>query len=128
MRLAVALAFVKQTSGDYPKSLDELVAAGLLTGEDLVDPFATDGKSRLVYARDGEGWRFYSVGLDQEDGGGAIDAYRTTDSAEQSKSDFVFISREREARRATLLPKSATAESSNDISSSTNEIDNGEGL
>lgn len=126
-RVVVALKFARQTSGEYPTTLDELVAAGLLDESDLVDPFAQDGKARISYARDGEGWRFYSVGLDQEDGGGLVDAYRTTDPDAQSQSDFVFLSRERETRMAMRIPKKTAAGSVHGIIPTTNGVENAEG-
>ncbi len=126
-RIAVALEYTQRTSGEYPMTLDELIARGLLEEGDLVDPFAQDGKARISYARDGVGWRFYSVGLDQQDGGGLVDAYRTTDPETQSKSDFIFISREREIRLAMLMPKTAAAGSVNGMTPSSNGVEKAEG-
>lgn len=114
MRIAVALAYLKRLEKAYPVALGALVTAGLLEERDLVDPFAGDGASQLSYARDGDGWRFYSVGRDQVDGGGEIDAYRTVDPKKQKDSDFVFTSHERkfrlDAHRATQSEKNTTAE------------------
>ncbi|MGI5869328.1 MAG: hypothetical protein ACOX9C_07795 [Kiritimatiellia bacterium] len=100
-RIDTALQWVRQTTGAFPDSLDALLATGLLEAGDLVDPFAKDAATRLVYARDGDGWRLHSVGIDQEDGGGLVDAYRSAGSRQKrGASDFVFISRERETRLA----------------------------
>ena len=96
-----ALQWQRQSAGAYPESLDALLATGLLEEADVLDPFSRGGAARLSYRRDGDGWRLHSVGLDQEDGGGLVDAYRTTDAKTRSAADFVFISREREVRLAS---------------------------
>ena len=48
---------------------------------------------------DGSGWRLWSVGLDQVDGNGAVDAFHA-EGADVKSSDFVFSSRERQLRAA----------------------------
>lgn len=102
-RLALALRLWKDARGAYPETL-----AALAEGEgaplgtaDLADPFSPDG-APLRYERDGEGWRFWSVGLDGRDGGGRRDAFTAPDGSDLSDSDLVFTSREREIRRAAL--------------------------
>lgn len=100
-RIVAALQWQRQSAGAYPESLDALLAMGLLAAADVRDPFSKDGATRLGYQLDGDGWRLHSVGLDQEDGGGLVDAYRTTDAKAQRTADFVFISRERDVRLAS---------------------------
>jgi len=98
-RIAAALAYYQHQAGVYPAALDALVTDGLLEERDLVDPFASGGASQLMYAPDNDGWQFYSVGLDQVDDGGLVDAFRTVDPKKQKKSDFVFTSYERVLRK-----------------------------
>ena len=100
-RTVAALQWQRQSFGAYPESLDALLASGLLEEADVLDPFSRGGAARLSYRRDGDGWRLHGVGLDQEDGGGLVDAYRTTDAKTRSAADFVFVSREREVRLAS---------------------------
>lgn len=105
-RLAIALRLWKDSHGGvYPETLDGLAAGEnpLLRRGDLVDPFAPDG-APLRYARDGDGWRFWSVGLDGLDGGGARDAFTAPRDADTTDADLVFTSRERDIRRAALAP------------------------
>ena len=97
-RIVLALQFYRHEQGEYPGSLDALLDGGLLVAGDVEDPFATDVGTRLVYSRDGDGWRFHSVGLNQVDDGGIYDAYRVKTAKEQMQADFVFVSRERETR------------------------------
>ena len=102
-RIAVALRIWRDAhDGEWPASLDPLLEgdAPLLLPSDVADPFSSDG-ARLRYERepDGSGWRLWSVGLDQADGNGAVDAFHSSD-ADVKSSDFVFSSRERELRRA----------------------------
>lgn len=99
VRLALALAHHAREAGAYPETVQPLIDAGLLTAADVLDPFSPDGAAPFVYARDEGGWRFYSVGLNQMDGGGAVDAFRAPDAASQQHADFVFASRERALRR-----------------------------
>ena len=100
-RIVAALQWLRQSAGAYPESLDALLADGLLEEADVRDPFSKNGAARLGYSRDGDGWRLHSVGLDQEDGGGLVDAYRTDDAKARRTADFVFISRERDVRLAS---------------------------
>ena len=100
-RIVAALQWHRQSAGAYPESLDALFADALLEEADVRDPFSKNVAARLGYQRDGDGWRLHSVGLDQEDGGGLVDAYRTTDPKAQRTADFVFISRERDVRLAS---------------------------
>lgn len=97
-RIVLALQFYRKEHGEYPESLDALMDGGLLVAEDLEDPFASEDGQPIVYLRDGDGWRFHSVGLNQLDDGGIYDAYRVKTAEEQMKADFVFVSRERETR------------------------------
>ena len=106
-RIAVALRTWRDANGgEWPASLDPLLEgdAPLLLPSDAADPFSPDG-ARLRYERepDGSGWRLWSVGLDQVDGNGAVDAFHSSD-ADVKRSDFVFTSRERELRRAAAAP------------------------
>ena len=102
-RVAVALRMWRDAhGGEWPASLDPLCEGEepvLLPG-DVADPFSPDG-ARLRYERepDGSGWRLWSVGLDQADGNGAVDAFHA-EGADVKSSDFVFSSRERALRRA----------------------------
>ena len=99
-RIAAALRIWRDAhGGEWPDSLDPLLGGDLVPG-DLADPFAADG-ARLRYEcePDGSGWRLWSVGPDQVDGNGAVDAFRA-EGADVKSSDFVFTSRERELRRA----------------------------
>ena len=102
-RLAIALRLWKDAHGAYPETLAELAAGEkpALEAADFADPFAPDG-APLRYARDGDGWRFWSVGLDRADGGGARDAFTAPEGADLSESDLVFTSHERAIRRAAL--------------------------
>ncbi len=102
-RAAIALRLWKDAHGAYPATLDELAAgeSPLLEAADFADPFSPDG-APLRYGRDGEGWRFWSVGLDGRDGGGARDAFTAPEGADLAESDLVFTSRERDIRRAAL--------------------------
>ena len=102
-RIAIALRLRKDARGAYPETLAELAAGEkpLLVPADFEDPFAPDG-APLRYARDGEGWRFWSVGLDRTDGGGVRDAFTAPEGADLSDSDLVFTSHERAVRRAAL--------------------------
>ena len=102
--IVAALQCHRRSAGAFPETLDELLASGLLEEADVRDPFSQDDAARLGYQRDGDGWRLHSAGLDQVDGGGLVDAYRATDAKTQRTSDFVFISREREARLASYRP------------------------
>ena len=97
-RLAVALRTWRDAHGEYPATLDELLGGvdAPLREEDVADPFSPAGE-RLRYARDGAGWRFHSVGLDQRDDGGASGAA----DPRASGTDFLFTSREREFRKAS---------------------------
>ncbi len=108
-RIVAALQFHRAAEGAWPATLGALLDDGLLEAGDLADPFSKDGAGRLGYALDGDGWRLHSVGLDQVDGGGLVDAYRTKDPQARSTSDFVFISRERETRLAAAPPTAGTA-------------------
>ena len=105
-RVALALRAWRDASGGWPESLAELetgdAARGLpplLEPGDAADPFAPDG-SALRYARDAGGWRLWSVGTDQSDGGGAVDAFTAGKNAAGKPADFVFTSRERDIRKA----------------------------
>lgn len=111
-RLALALACYRQTTDGYPTSWDELLRGkvGKLEARDCEDPFAKKTRTCLVYSMDGGQWRFYSVGLDQEDGGGLVDAYRATTADAQKKSDFIFSQRERESRIASFAAPKQKAE------------------
>ena len=102
-RIAIALRLWKDAHGAYPETLDELAAgeAALLVPADFADPFAPDG-APLRYSRDGDGWRFWSAGLDGRDGGGARDAFTAPPDADLDEADLVFTSRERDIRRAAL--------------------------
>ena len=102
-RVAIALRLWKDAHGAYPATRDELAAGEKppLAPADLADPFSPDG-APLRYARDGEGWRSWSVGLDRADGGGARDAFTAPEGADLSDSDLVFTSHERAIRRAAL--------------------------
>ncbi len=103
-RVAIALRLWKDAHGGaYPATLDELASGEkpLLVPADFADPFAPDG-APLRYGRDGDGWRFWSVGLDGRDGGGARDAFTAPPGADTSDADLVFTSRERDIRRAAL--------------------------
>ena len=102
-RLAIALRLWKDAHGAYPETLAELAAGEkpALEAADFADPFAPDG-APLRYARDGDGWRFWSVGLDRADGGGVRDAFTAPEGADLSESDLVFTSHERAIRRAAL--------------------------
>lgn len=102
-RLAIALRLWKDAHGAYPETLAELAAGEkpALEAADFADPFAPDG-APLRYGRDGDGWRFWSVGLDGRDGGGARDAFTAPDGADLSDADLVFTSHERAIRRAAL--------------------------
>ena len=107
-RIVAALQFHRAAEGAWPAPL----GASRLRETRLrpaADPFSKDGAGRLGYALDGDGWRLHSVGLDQVDGGGLVDAYRTKDPQARSTSDFVFISRERETRLAAAPPTAGTA-------------------
>ena len=102
-RVAVGLRVWRDAhGGEWPASLDPLLEGEepILLPGDLADPFAADG-ARLRYERepDGSGWRLWSVGLDQVDGNGAVDAFHA-EGADVKSSDFVFSSHERELRRA----------------------------
>ncbi|MBQ9726437.1 MAG: hypothetical protein IJV65_02910 [Kiritimatiellae bacterium] len=104
VRIAIALRLWKDAHGGaYPETLDELASGErpLLAPADFADPFAP-GAAPLRYARDGEGWRFWSVGLDGRDGGGARDAFTAPPDADLAEADLVFTSRERDIRRAAL--------------------------
>ena len=111
-RLALALARYRQTTDRYPTSWDDLLRGmvGKLEAGDWMDPFAKKSGTRLVYSLDGGQWRFYSVGLDQEDGGGLVDAYRAANADAQKKSDFIFSQRERESRIASFVAPKQKAE------------------
>ena len=103
-RIAIALRLWRDAHGGvYPETLDELASGErpLLVAEDFADPFSPDG-APLRYARDGDGWRFWSVGLDGRDGAGARDAFTAPKGADLADSDLVFTSRERDIRRAAL--------------------------
>ena len=102
-RLAIALRLWKDAHGAYPETLAELAAGEkpALEAADFADPFAPDG-APLRYARDGDGWRFWSVGLDRADGGGVRDAFTAPEGADLCESDLVFTSHERAIRRAAL--------------------------
>ena len=102
-RVAVGLRMWRDAhGGEWPDSLDPLLdgEAPILLPGDVADPFAADG-ARLRYERepDGSGWRLWSVGLDQVDGNGAVDAFHA-EGADVKSSDFVFSSRERQLRAA----------------------------
>ena len=66
INVAYALAEWKTKNGSYPKSLDQLVSAGLLKSAPI-DHF--DGKP-LKYVRGDEGFLIYSIGQNGEDEGG----------------------------------------------------------
>ncbi len=102
-RIAVGLrAWRDAHGGEWPATLDPLLDGEdpLLLPGDVADPFSPGG-APLRYARepDGSGWRLWSVGLDQADGNGAIDAFHA-EGADVKSSDFVFSSRERQLRAA----------------------------
>jgi hypothetical protein len=105
-RLALALEAHKNAAGEYPENFGALLDAGLLSPADLADPFAAavssaeNGSLRplLSYARDGDGWRFWSAGLDQQNDGGTTDAFRSPTGKAQKAADIIFLSRERELR------------------------------
>ena len=102
-RIAVGLRVWRDAhGGEWPASLDPLLGgeSPVLLPGDVADPFSPDG-ARLRYERepDGSGWRLWSVGLDQVDGNGAVDAFHA-EGADVKSSDFVFSSRERELRAA----------------------------
>ena len=102
-RIAVGLrAWRDAHGGEWPDSLDALLEgeSPVLLPGDVADPFAADG-APLRYERepDGSGWRRWSVGLDQVDGNGAVDAFHA-EGADVKSSDFVFSSRERQLRAA----------------------------
>lgn len=106
-RIALALRLRRDADGgEWPASLDALLEgdAPLLRPADVADPFSPSGAA-LRYKRepDGSGWRLWSVGLDQADGGGAVDAFHAEGDAVRA-SDFVFASRERERRRDPAAP------------------------
>lgn len=126
-RIALALQCFKQSANAYPESLDELIALGLLEERDVLDPYAVGKDARLVYARDGEGWRFYSVGLNQIDDGGLVDAYRAADAEAQKRADFIFISHERESRIAAFVPKGGKANAQAQAAGATNVVTTAEG-
>jgi len=108
-RIALALRAWREAHGEYPATLDALLAgeAPLLGADDLADPFAAPPGARLGYARDGDGWRLWSAGLDQVDGGGAVDAFTADDPGERKDADFVLTSRERDIRKASLHAESS---------------------
>ena len=126
-RITLALQFFQQSTHAYPNSLDELISMGLLEERDVLDPYAVPKDARLIYARDGEGWRVYSVGLNQIDDGGLVDAYRAPDAESQKKADFIFTSHERESRLASFAPKGATAGPPALASGATNAVTSAEG-
>ena len=102
-RIAVGLRVWRDAhGGEWPASLDPLLDGEdpILLPGDVADPFSPDG-ARLRYERepDGSGWRLWSVGLDQVDGNGAVDAFHA-EGADVKSSDFVFSSRERQLRAA----------------------------
>ena len=102
-RIAVALRTWRDAhGGEWPASLDPLLGgeSPLLLPGDIADPFSPGG-APLRYERepDGSGWRLWSVGLDQSDGNGAVDAFHA-EGADVKSSDFVFSSRERQLRAA----------------------------
>ena len=98
-RIITALEFFKTQHGAYPETAEELIAAGLVDESDFADPFATE-ITRLSYARDGGGWRFWSVGFNQQNDGGLANAYHAAKDTDLKKTDLVFTSREREIRNA----------------------------
>lgn len=104
-RAAVALRIWKDAhNGQYPESLLALLEGedALLTAEDLHDPFSP-ASELLRYTRDGEnGWRIWSIGLDQEDDYGLQDAMTAKDRKDRQKSDFIFTSNERLLRAAAM--------------------------
>ncbi len=104
-RAAVALRIWKDGhNGQYPESLSELFEGeeALLRREDVADPFSPSSEL-LRYSRDGEnGWRIWSIGLDQEDDNGLQDAMTAKDRKDRQKSDFIFTSNERLLRAAAM--------------------------
>ncbi|MCL1909753.1 MAG: hypothetical protein FWG05_02325 [Kiritimatiellaeota bacterium] len=98
-RIAVALEFFKSQHGAYPETFDELISSGLLIPADIIDPFAP-ATFNLSYARDIDGWRFWSVGLNQKDGGGLLNAFHADKKTDLRNTDLVFTSREREIQMA----------------------------
>lgn len=100
-RVAIALRAFRDRTGHYPESLGETVGEGLLEDTDIQDPFRAAPAS-FGYARTADGWRLWSVGLDQTDGGGAIDGFTERDPKRQKAADLVFTSNEREIRRTSF--------------------------
>lgn len=97
-RIAIALRVYREARGEYPEDISALFGTTPLERDDAIDPFSVDA-APLRYARDGDGWRIWSVGLDQVDGGGISDAYTERDRSRQKNADFVLTSRERELRK-----------------------------
>ncbi len=101
--LALHLARERHPERIWPESLEILVQGGL-DDEALADPFSADG-SRFVYRLAEDQWILYSVGVDQEDHGGANDWLTSGNTRE---ADLVYTSAER-ARRVRAWQESQDA-------------------